>query len=82
MAELPQRKLAYELRIAVDRAMRSPQPRFVRRVRQLVEENPKGMKSRHVTHNLGVARRAYVARLVASQDGRSLAAVEEPDEEA
>jgi hypothetical protein len=81
MAELPQRKLAYELRIAIDRAMRSPQPRFLRKVTQLVEENPRGAGSRHVTHNLGRGRRAYLARLAASQNGHSLAR-EGHDEEA
>jgi hypothetical protein len=82
MAELPQRRLAYELRIAIDRAVRSPQPRFIDKVVKLVQENPRGMKSQHVLHNLGVGRREALAQFVPTQNGRSLAAKEVEHEEA
>lgn len=63
--ELPQRILAYELRIAIDRCMRSSDQRFVERLQRLVGDNPRGVWSSHVQHNLGVARRAWLARHVA-----------------
>lgn len=71
MPELPQRRLAYELRIAIDRAMRSPQPRHINKLLHLLAANPRGVQSSHVQHNLGVARRAYVAQLVPTQTDRS-----------
>ena len=61
-----------ELRIAIDRAMRSPQPRWLKAVAALVHENPRGWESSHVRHNVGEARRAFVAQVVTTQ-GRSLA---------
>lgn len=72
MTELPQRKLAVELRIAIDRAMRSPQQRWYEAIAKLIYENPNGWGSSHVTHNVGEARRAFVAQLLASPRGRSL----------
>jgi hypothetical protein len=68
MTEVPQRRLAIELRIAIDRAMRHESPRWVSAVRHLVRDNPHGVASSHVTHNLGVARRAWLARVVPTPD--------------
>jgi hypothetical protein len=50
--------LAYELRIAIDRAQRLP--RYLEAVYTLVEENPRGTASSHVRHNLGARRRAWL----------------------
>lgn len=58
--ELTQRELAYRLRIAIDRAMRDPQPRWLSAVEKLLVANPRGISSAHVTHNLGEARRAWL----------------------
>jgi len=63
MTEMTQRRLAIELRIAIDRAMRHESPRWVNAVRRLVRDNPHGVASSHVAHNLGAARRAWLARL-------------------
>ena len=61
MAEIPQRRLAYELRIAIDRCIRSPgDARFMDRLVSLVDENPRGVWSTHVQHNLGVTRRSWL----------------------
>jgi hypothetical protein len=62
MTEIPQRELAIRLRIAIDRAMAEPTARWLAAVARLVQENPRGVASSHVTHNLGAARRAWLAR--------------------
>lgn len=61
--EIPQRVLAVKLRTAIDRAMRHPSTRWVEAVQRLRRENPRGSNSSHVRHNLGAARRAWLARL-------------------
>ena len=74
--QLPQRVLLYELKRAIDRARHSPQPRWVEAVDALVEENPNGMKSKHITHNLGAARLEWLrahARSMRPSDSDSLA---------
>jgi len=60
---LTQRELLNELRVAVDRAMRDPQPRWVEAVVTLRRDNPRGMRSSHITHNLGEPRRTWLAQL-------------------
>jgi hypothetical protein len=68
-----QRQLLYELRHAIDRAMRRPSDtQAIARVQQLLAENPRSASSSHVTHNLGIARRAWLAHLPSSPEGRSL----------
>lgn len=58
---MPQRRLSYELRIAIDRCMRSDDRRYGDRLRSLLDDNPRGVWSSHVQHNLGGARRAWLA---------------------
>ena len=70
MSEMPQRRLALELRLAIDRAQLDP--RAVKGVRRLVRKNPRGSTASHVTHNLGPKRRAWLARLDATEAARSL----------
>jgi len=73
MKELPQRILALELRTAIDRAMARPGARWKFQVWWLIENNPRGAASSHVAHNLGAARRAWLARLATMlTDPRSL----------
>lgn len=55
--ELPQRQLAQELRFAIDDARRSGR---INRVRQLLEDNPRGSSSSHVVHNLGPDRMRWL----------------------
>jgi hypothetical protein len=63
---IPQSRLTNELRVAIDRAMYAvdtPQKRASLRVlRRLIEENPRSYVSAHVQHNLGRARRAWLAQ--------------------
>jgi hypothetical protein len=70
--ELPQRVLAVKLRTAIDRAMARPGARWVEAVQRLRRENPHGSTSSHVGHNLGAARRAWLARLDTMENARSL----------
>ena len=72
MKELPQRVLAVKLRTAIDRAMRHPSPRWRFQVWWLIENNPRGAASSHVAHNLGAARRVWLARFVTNQGRTSL----------
>lgn len=67
---LPQRVLLYELKRAIDRARHSPQPRWVEAALKLVEENPNGMKSKHITHNLGAERLAWLRARAGSMRDR------------
>lgn len=57
---LPQRTLVYVLRTAIDRAMRHDQERYVEAALRVVDENPRGARSSHVTHNLGATRLAWL----------------------
>jgi hypothetical protein len=60
---LPQRLLAIELRTEVDRARRRPwDSNALRRALGLAQDNPQGLRSEHVRHNVGVARLAWLAR--------------------
>ena len=72
MTELPQRVLAVKLRTAIDRAMRHPSSRWRFQVWWLMEQNPRGSRSSHVLHNLGAARRAWLAQLDTTAGTRSL----------
>ena len=65
--EMPQRELSMRLCLAIDRAQRHP--RWGQAVAVLLEENPRGAASSHVTHNLGAARRAWLARVHATHKG-------------
>ena len=70
---MSQRRLVYELKIAIDRAIRMPQPRYMEAVLRLVDRDPHAAASTHVRYNLGVARRTWVdALLVTREEGHSL----------
>jgi hypothetical protein len=56
MNELPQRRLALELRYAIDIARRVNSEASYARVKELIAGNPHNVRSRHVEHNLGVGR--------------------------
>jgi hypothetical protein len=74
MPKIPQRRLAYELRIAIDRCMRQPgERRFRDRLMRLIEENSDGVWSSHVQHNLGVTRRTWVDANIARPASRVVA---------
>lgn len=62
---MPQRRLSYELRIAIDRCVRSDDRRYGERLVRLVEANPRGVWSSHVQHNLGVSRRTWLVAFAA-----------------
>ena len=51
--DLSQRHLVYALRYAIDEGK-------VREARSLVDRHPRGLRSRHVLHNLGARRRALL----------------------
>lgn len=61
--QMSQRRLVEELRIAIDqaRAKAEPPPSAIDRVSELVTHNPKGVRAIHVQHNLGRARRVWLA---------------------
>lgn len=73
MDKLPQEQLVMELRAAID-AVRDRPLFFVAsgntrrtalvRLQRLVEENPRSVRSRHVSYNLGLARAAWLDRLI------------------
>ena len=58
--ELPQTQLALELRYAIDIARRINNDTTRQRVKDIIEANPINVRSRHVEHNLGVARIAWL----------------------
>lgn len=58
--ELPQRQLALELRYAIDVATKQPSDASRDRVRKLLKANPVNARSRHVAHNLGATRIAWL----------------------
>lgn len=60
--ELPQRRLALELRYAIDVERKKPTNASFQRVRSIIEAHPRGVTSRHVEHNLGVARMEWLRR--------------------
>jgi len=65
---LSQRRLVYELRVAIDRARDAHTPAAhagaVKEVESLIEANPYSIQSRYVTHNIGAKRREWLAPLV------------------
>lgn len=70
MRELPQRQLVYELRVAIDRVMRSPgDKRFEKALLRMIEANPKGTWSSHVQYNLGATRREWLRCFIALAEG-------------
>ncbi len=62
MDKLPQRVLVHDLKRAIDLIPRDRQA--VKRVRQLVKENPRSARSTHVVRNLGRARAETLAYLI------------------
>lgn len=60
--EMPQRRLALELRYAIDVEIKHPTSVNFEKVRQLVTQNRYGVTTRHVEHNLGVARMEWLRR--------------------
>lgn len=63
--EIPQRRLALELRFAIDDARRTGRTTQVLR---LVKENPQGWRANHVTHNLGPKRMRWLHALLQQED--------------
>jgi hypothetical protein len=59
---MAQKRLALELRFEVDHARRYPHDRVqaIKRMIRLASENPVGIRSRHVEHNLGVERMRWL----------------------
>lgn len=60
---MTQKALSYELRLAIDRARRSP--RYERALTELVQANPHSSFSSHVRHNLGVQRQEWLLAFLA-----------------
>jgi hypothetical protein len=59
---IPQEQLAYELRRAIDRAVRRPwDTPTLELIARLIAENPRSVRSIHVMHNLGAARCEWLA---------------------
>lgn len=58
--ELPQRQLALELRYAIDVAKQVNTERSYAKVKELIKGNPTNVRARHIEHNLGVARIAWL----------------------
>ena len=52
----PQRRLALELRYAIDIARKQPSVTNAAKVAELIDSHPHGFLSSHVQHNLGQAR--------------------------
>ena len=77
--EMSQRRLAVKLRLAIDREQRHPTSRWHKAVAKLLEENPRGAASSHVAHNLGAARRAWLARVHATHKGLVSPSLEKED---
>ena len=64
---LPQRLLAIELRMAIDRATRRPSDtQAVELALELAHSHPRAMRSSHVRRNVGRARLAWLACQVAA----------------
>ena len=66
---LPQDKLLLQLRNAIDEArisdpLKGTDQAARRRVRRLIRENPRSIRSSHVWQNLGKARREWVEPLI------------------
>lgn len=61
--QMSQRRLVEELRISIDsvRSKAHPPATAMQRVSELVNGNPKGVQAIHVLHNLGRARREWLA---------------------
>lgn len=55
-----QRRVALELRYAIDLARKSGKPTDDERVRNLIEIHASAFRSRHVQYNLGAARLAWL----------------------
>ena len=62
MDKLPQRVLVHDLKRAIDSIPRDRQG--VKRVRQLVEENPRSARSTHVVRNIGRSRAEMLAYVI------------------
>lgn len=60
LTEIPQRRLALELRFWIDYTMRRPTFANKTVLRLMIEDNPTGWASSHVQHNLGERRLAWI----------------------
>jgi len=67
--QMSQRRLVEELRIAIDevRSKANPQQSVLDRIAALTRDNPKGVQAVHVRHNLGRARREWLADFLRTQ---------------
>lgn len=67
---LSQRRLVYELRIAIDSARNAhsaaAHKSAVKAVEDLVAANPYSVQSKYVVHNIGTTRREWLSPLVAT----------------
>jgi hypothetical protein len=66
---LPQDDLVPALRDAIDAVriadpLRGPSPAARRKLRRMIRENPHGVRTPHVLHNIGKARAQWLALLV------------------
>jgi len=53
---MPQRELLHRLRYAIDTAVAYPTPENIEKAITLAQAHPQGMRSSHVSHNLGAKR--------------------------
>jgi hypothetical protein len=53
--------LSYELKYEIDRVIRTPAPHLVARVIRLVTDNPHGVRTKFVLHNLGKTRNRWLS---------------------
>lgn len=75
---LPQQELLYRLRAAIDTAVQYPSPKNVERAVRLAVEHPRGMRSSHVSHNLGVRRWEWLAANGVTIVGESVEIADSP----
>ena len=60
MTAMPQRRLSHELRYLIDMAKRGGREVDLDKIRVLVADNPRAMRSEHVLHNLGLRRMLWL----------------------
>lgn len=59
-----QRRVALELRYAIDVARRRPTAEAIERVRHLIAAHRTAFESRHVQHNLGLLRQEWLKETI------------------
>lgn len=69
---LPQSELVPELRNAIDAVriadpIRGPSPAARRRLRRLIRENPRSIRTIHVAHNVGKVRMDWLEPLIEAE---------------